>query len=201
AMWLGYDAGHETFTGDLAEALWPHVRIRLLVRDFETRAAAIALLASRGLDTSQVQFFENPAALFFVRDSAVFGADGEGRPFIVDFQWTGYGLANWCRRLHGRGSAQAIECATAIDRDAGAVDARLANALDIPRFTTSLAMEGGGVEVNGRGLLIANAQLWRRRNGGLRRSAMEAQMLALPGMRKVIWLPYGLAHDTPHRAT
>ncbi|WP_186511060.1 agmatine deiminase family protein [Caenimonas sedimenti] len=201
AMWLGYDAGHEAFTGDLAQALWPHVPIRMLVRDPQARVRAMALLADRGLDAGKVQFTEDRSAHFFVRDSAVFGVDGDGRPFIVDFRWTGYGLGNWCRRRHGTNTVEAAACAATLDRDAGAVDERLAEALRLPRFTTSLAMEGGGVEVNGQGLLIAHTALWRRRNGGMARDALEAQMLALPGIRKVIWIPFGLAHDAPHRAT
>ena len=58
-----------------------------------------------------------------------------------------------------------------------------------------------GVEVNGRGLLIANEALWRSRNPGLGRDALQRAMLQLPGIRKVIWLPHGLAHDSLHRAT
>lgn len=201
AMWLGYDAGHETFTGDLAQALWPHVPVRMLVRDAHAQARAIALLTARGLDPAKVQFTRDAGARFFVRDSAVFGTDGDGRLFIADFQWTGYGWGNWCRRRHGATTVQAAECAAQVDKDAGAAARRLAGALGIARFTTPLAMEGGGVEVNGRGLLIANSPLWRRRNGGMAREAMEAQMLALPGIRKVLWIPHGLAHDSPHRAT
>ena len=45
------------------------------------------------------------------------------------------------------------------------------------------------MEVNGRGTLIANASLWRERNRGLSREAIEKHLLALPGMRKVVWVP------------
>lgn len=40
ATWLGYDAGHEGFTADLAAALQPHVALRFLVRDADAEAAA-----------------------------------------------------------------------------------------------------------------------------------------------------------------
>ncbi len=164
AMWLGYDAGHETFTGDLAQALWPHVSISMLVRDDQAQARASALLAGRGLDAGKVRFVQDPEAPFFVRDGAVFGADGDDDPFIVDFQWSRYGWPSWCRRRHAGNPAQALECARTDDQDAGAVDRRLAQALDIPSLASPLAMEGGGVEVNGQGLLVANAGLWRNRN-------------------------------------
>ena len=43
-----------------------------------------------------------------------------------------------------------------------------------------VGLEGGGVEVNGQGLLIANARLWRNRNRALSLEAIESQLLALP---------------------
>ena len=37
AMWLGFDEGHAAFTADLFDALWPHVPIKMLVRDADTQ--------------------------------------------------------------------------------------------------------------------------------------------------------------------
>lgn len=201
AIWLGYDPGHESFTADLAQALWPHVPIRMLVRDATAQLRAGAVLRSRGLDPSQVRFVLDARAPFFVRDGAVFGLDGVNKAFVVDFQWTFYGWSNWCRRTFAGSRARAMDCARTDDLDTGALDQRFAQALGMPTFTSPLAIEGGGVEVNGRGLVIANASLWRERNRGMSRQAIEQQLLALPGMRKVVWVPYGLAHDPLHRAT
>lgn len=201
AMWLGYDAGHEAFTAELARVLWKHVPIRMLVRDTEAEDRARALLTAHGLDASAVQFVQDFRAPYFVRDAAVFGLDGRKRPFIVDFEWTYYGWARWCRRTHAGDARRAQACARSDDTDTGRVDQRLAAALGIPAFTSPLAMEGGGVEVNGQGLLIANTDLWTQRNPGKRRDQLEAGLLQLPGVRKVIWLPRGLAQDTLHRAT
>ena len=201
AIWLGYDPGHEAFTAELAQALWPHVAIKMLVRDAEAQARAMVLLHARGLDAARVAFVQDGRAPFFVRDGAVFGVDGSDKPFIVDFQWTHYGWSNWCRRVFAGSRAQARECAANDDLETGALDQRLASALGLLRFTSPLAIEGGGVEVNGRGLIIANAELWLGRNQGQSRAMIEKHLLALPGMRKVLWVPHGLAHDPLHRAT
>lgn len=201
AIWLGYDQGHEDFTGDLAQALMPHVPIKMLVRDAEAQARAMQLLRSRGLNALGVPFVQDARAPFFVRDGAVFGLDGAGKPFIVDFQWTHYGWSNWCRRTFVGSRVQARDCARTDDVETGALDQRLAAALGLANRTSPLAIEGGGVEVNGRGTIIANATLWRERNRALSREAIEKQLLALPGMRKVVWVPHGLAHDPLHRAT
>ena len=201
AIWLGYDPGHEAFTADLAQLLAPHVPLKMLVRDAEAQARAMAVLRSRGVNALQVAFVQDGRAPFFVRDSAVFGLDGRGRPFIVDFQWTHYGWTNWCRRTFAGSRARALDCARTDDVETGALDRRLAGALGLASLASPLAIEGGGVEVNGRGTLIANASLWRERNRGLSREAIEKHLLALPGMRKVVWVPHGLAHDPLHRAT
>lgn len=201
AMWLGYDPGHAAFTADLARMLMPHVAIKMLVRDGAAQASAVMLLRAQGLDASQVPFVLDARSPFFVRDGAVFGVDGREKPFIVDFQWTHYGWTNWCRRTFAGSRAQARDCARTDDLDSGGFDQRLAGALGLGYFSSPLAIEGGGVEVNGRGLIIANASLWRERNRGLSRDAIEKLLLALPGIRKVVWVPYGLAHDPLHRAT
>ncbi len=201
AMWLGYDQGHEAFTADLAQALWPHVPIRMLVRDADAQARAISLLRGRGLDVSKLRFSFDEQAPFFVRDAAVYGPDGDDSPFIVDFQWTRYGWPSWCHRRYAGNQSDVKECASTDDLEAGGVDHRLAMSLGIPSLATPLAAEGGGVEVNGKGLIIANASLWLERNRGMPREVIEKHLLALPGMRKVIWVPHGLAQDSLHRTT
>ena len=44
-----------------------------------------------------------------------------------------------------------------------------------------LYIEGGGIEVNGRGLIIANEALIRQRNPGRSREALEALLAAKLG--------------------
>ncbi|MFO1327412.1 MAG: agmatine deiminase family protein [Rubrivivax sp.] len=201
AVWMGHDAGHAAFTAALAAALGPFVPLKLLVRDAEAEAAARALLAEGAPAVERVQFVHDAAAPFFMRDAAVFAHDGQGRAALVDLRWSHYGWARWCAQRHGKGSAEARSCASA---EAGPIDAleeRLAERLGAALFRSPLAMEGGGVEVNGQGLLIANQELWLGRNPTLDRAAIERELLRLPGVRRVIWLPQGLAHDPLHRAT
>lgn len=201
AVWLGYDAGHEAFTRDLATALQPYVPLKVLVRDAADEARARALLAGGTVDLARLQFVHDPQALFFVRDAAVFGRDDEGRLVVVDFRWSYYGWTSWCRQRHAGHRAAAARCAEPDHSASDTSDRRLAHALGAPVFRSPLAMEGGGVEVNGQGLLIANRPLWASRNPGLSPAQIEAELLRLPGIRKVLWLEAGLAQDPLHRAT
>jgi agmatine deiminase len=200
AMWLGYDAGHADFSGALAQALHPHVPLKLLVRDAADEQAALDLMGRFEVPTGRVQVVRHPQALFFVRDAAVFGLDGRGGLALVDFRWSHYGWAAWCQRRYGRGP-RAASCAEADATLPDALDRDLGELIDAAVFHSPLAMEGGGVEVNGQGLLIANEALWLSRNPQLGRAGIERELLRLPGVRKVIWLPQGLAQDPLHRAT
>jgi agmatine deiminase len=200
AMWLGYDEGHAAFTAALAQALAPHVPLKLLVRDDHAEGQARALLAASGVPAERVQVFQHPQAMFFMRDAAVFGHDGQGGLALVDMRWSHYGWATWCQRRHGRGP-EASACAAGDSEAADALDRDIAVMTGAAVFRSALAMEGGGVEVNGQGLLIANEALWLSRHPGRSRAWIEQELRRLPGIRKVIWLPQGLAQDPLHRAT
>lgn len=201
AQWLGHDVGHEAFTADLARALHPHVPLKVLVRDDEALVRVRALMDQHQVPADRVQYVQHPQALFFVRDAAVFGLDARGRLMAVDFRWTHYGWAAWCKRRHRGSAPQAQRCAQADASAADGLDRALADRAGAATFATPLAMEGGGVEVNGQGLLIANEALWATRNPGRSRAWLTREMLRLPGVRKVIWLPAGLAQDPLHRGT
>jgi agmatine deiminase len=57
--------------------------------------------------------------------------------------------------------------------------------------STSLVLEGGGIEVDGKGtaVITESCVLNRNRNPGLSKGACEAQLRTLLGIRKVVWLP------------
>ncbi|MEQ1593711.1 MAG: agmatine deiminase family protein [Casimicrobium sp.] len=65
------------------------------------------------------------------------------------------------------------------------------------RRTTSLVLEGGGIEVDGIGtaIITESCVLNANRNPGLSKSACEAELQSLLGVRKVIWLPGIVGQD------
>ncbi len=197
AVWLSYDEGHAAMTRGLVAALHAHVKLRFLVAD-EAAAEQVRAMPLAGLDV-HVQ----PQVSFFLRDMAVFSRDDKGRAGIVDFVASQYGAAAWCLRRYARG-ADRQWCSTharttAAERDR--LDRDFAKRLDASVHASPLSLEGGGVEVNGRGLMIACEELHRSRNPDLSRAQVENELLRLPGVRKVLWLPAGLAEDVLLRAT
>jgi dUTP pyrophosphatase len=185
----------------LAAALLPHVTLKLMLRDSAALEQATALLRPLGAQAQAVQYMVEPAAAFFLRDMAVFAAGPGGRLGVVDFRWNDYGMPAWCRRRHPDDLRRAAACSVVSDPRRDGVELAIARHAGASLHESELYMEGGGVEVNGRGTLIANAALYATRNPGRSRAELQQQLLQLPGIRHVIWLPEGLAEDPHLRGT
>jgi agmatine deiminase len=201
AIWLGYDEGHRELTLALVKILKPHVALKLVAVDAKSRAAAQELLTSGGISLDNIEFIVEPKSLFFYRDVAVFANATDGKRIVINMRWQYYGQPSWCKRRHGSNSDRLNGCiATALEshNDFGIAVARNAG---VPILQSNLILEGGAVEANGKGLILANESLCLQRNPGRNRVALEHEYLALPGIRKVIWLPEGLAEDPHLRAT
>ncbi len=78
-----------------------------------------------------------------------------------------------------------------------AIPGRMADALGIPCFTADMVLEGGSIDVNGAGSLLATEQclLHPNRNPQLDRQAIEERLCAFLGVSQVLWLGQGIAGD------
>lgn len=81
--------------------------------------------------------------------------------------------------------------------DDDAVPERIARILKLPCFHPRMVLEGGSIEVNGRGTLITTESvlLNPNRNPGMSRKQIEARLDEYLAARKVIWLGAGIAGD------
>jgi agmatine deiminase len=77
------------------------------------------------------------------------------------------------------------------------VPTRVAEALGLPVFRPGIVMEGGSLDVNGRGALLTTESclLNPNRNPRLGRSAIEEYLRQYLGVRKILWLGDGIAGD------
>ncbi len=82
-------------------------------------------------------------------------------------------------------------------RNDAALGHRIAEFLRIPTFTAPIFMEGGGINVDGQGTILATTQnvLHRNRNPGMQVDDAERILCAALGGKKVIWFP-GDPEDT-----
>ena len=76
------------------------------------------------------------------------------------------------------------------DQDA-AVGERIAAAADVPAYSSSLVIEGGGFLSDGEGTLITaeTCVLNPNRNPGLSKRDAEAELRSMLGVHKIIWMP------------
>ena len=113
---------------------------------------------------------------------------------VTDWEFNGWGRFPACRR-DNRVPAQ-IAARRQFERFA----ARVAPATGEPE--RSVVLEGGAIDVDGAGTLLATEQclLGQRqtRNPGLGRRDMEQALCDLLGVRQVLWLGRGLAGDDTH---
>ncbi len=200
AVWMGFDAGHAPWTAQLALALAPHAPIKMLVASDALAQQARETLFDLGVAVDGLVFHVDPQAGFFLQDAAVFAVGPQARPGVVDFVFNRHGLPAWCARRFASDREREADCAAhALNgNDLARAIAAFANARV---FDSPLALEGGAVEVNGRGLMIVNEAVMRTRNPDWERDRIEQALLDLPGVRKLIWLPQGLAEDAHLRST
>ncbi len=73
----------------------------------------------------------------------------------------------------------------------------IAKALDVPIWVHDFVLEGGSIDVNGRGTVMTTEQclLNPNRNPGMSRGQIESQLHSALGTRHVIWLPGGIEGD------
>lgn len=129
--------------------------------------------AKRMLAGSKVELVEQMVDDFWVRDSGpVFVTNEQGHKAAVDFNFNGWGN----KQQH--------------DHDAQ-VAAFIAAQTGAQRLTTFLVLEGGGIEVDGRGtaIITESCVLNDNRNPGVSKAVCEAELKRLLGLKKVLWLP------------
>ncbi len=112
----------------------------------------------------------------WMRDTApLFRIDGAGGLDAFGLNFNGWGD----KQIHGKD---------------GRVARRLSDRLDMRFSRAAIVGEGGGVECDGDGTLLATESSWinRNRNPGASRSLIEAELLRRFGAGKLIWVSPGI---------
>jgi agmatine deiminase len=82
------------------------------------------------------------------------------------------------------------------------VPAKIATVCGFERIETGLVLEGGAIDVNGQGKLLATEECLlskvQERNPGVSRARLEAALRRHLGVSEVIWLGRGIAGDDTH---
>jgi len=201
AVWLGWQ-GHDDFyaTGfEMIRHLKPHVLLKIVTESDSTLDICIDYLLSKSLDTAGIQFYVLENNEFWIRDhGALFTINELGQSIAVDFNWSNYGYYDWLLYLYAGDEVMADSIFYETDEGViGWVDNIMGDLEGLPVLKSWVAIEGGSIEVNGKGTLLLNEPLTLSRNPSSTKEELEREFARVLGIKKVIWLGEGLAED-PH---
>ena len=175
--------------GEILRKITPGETVRMLVVAAAQENQARRYLSRAGAETVRVEFVQHPTNRGWTRDSGPIFVRREGETAIVHFHFNG-----WAKYSDWQQDRLVPEVAAA----------RLGKHLFQGRLgETDVVLEGGGIEVNGRGTLITTEECYldpttQVRNPGLGRREMEAALRENLGVTNVFWLGGGVAGDDTH---
>jgi agmatine deiminase len=145
------------------------------------RKRALALLARAGADLAQVELFDHPTNDAWCRDHG---------PIFVKNDRTGeVALTDWAYNAWG-------DKYPPYDLD-NLIPPLIGRALGLRRFERDMVLEGGSIDVNGRGLLLTTEAclLHPNRNPSLTKAEIERALRDYLGVRDILWLGEGILGD------
>jgi agmatine deiminase len=190
AVWLSWPHRRPTWPGrfrpippkfaEIAAEISRRELVRInAAKDLHKRIRS--LLAKAGALESNIELFDHPTDDAWCRDHGPLfvRSDSTGEVAVTDWEFNAWGgkYPPW-------------------DRD-NAVPRRVAEALGIRRFKAPMVLEGGSIDVNGRGVLLTTEAclLNPNRNPDLSRADIEGRLRDFLGVQAVIWLGDGIAGD------
>lgn len=202
ATWIGWPHNRTDWPGKFTTIPWvygeivrklaPGEIVRIIVTSEAHEARARGVLSRVGVDLARVEFFRFPTNRGWTRDfGPIFVRRASKRPevAIVRFRFNG-----WAKYDDWKKDDRVSE------RAAGALGCRIFRGQVNNR---DVVLEGGAIDVNGRGTLIATEeclldQTVQARNPGLSREDVESALRDNLGVTNVLWLARGIEGDDTH---
>jgi agmatine deiminase len=232
ATWLAWPHYHGDWPGRFEPIPWvyaeiirnlsPHERVELVVSNASAEKQVRRFLDRAHALSRNVRFHRWPTNRVWMRDSGCIflrcgpgagGREGRGKHEANhSIGHGGRGTAGWlagpaARQLFAvkfRFNAWAKYSNWRHDEKIGSLMARVANAPEIRPWcdNTRVVLEGGSIEVNGRGTLLTTEECLlsttQPRNPAMSRADYEDIFSGYLGARHVIWLGAGICGDDTH---
>ena len=187
AVWLSWphrddlwQGGLEELTGhyaDLAAVIAPHAQVRINA-SAHLHAGIEHLLQKKGV--SNYALYNHPTNDVWCRDhGGIFVRRADGKMQLADWTFNAWGgkFAPWN-----------------LDNE---IPSHMATAMNIPKLSSNIILEGGAIEGNGEGLIITTEAvlLNPNRNPGISKAEIEAELHRMMGTKQVFWLGHGIEGD------
>jgi len=199
ATWLAWPHYREDWPGKFEPIPWVYAEIirqlarrepvELIVTDRAAEKRARKILDRACALSDNVRFHCWPTDRVWTRDSGCTFAIAEAAS-LAAIEWRFNAWAKYSNWQH--------------DQRIGSLMAQVAGAAEIRPWVKKrhVVLEGGSIEVNGRGSLLTTEECLlstiQQRNPGMRRADYERLFAKYLGCRNVIWLVSGVAGDDTH---
>ncbi len=202
ATWIGWPHNRTDWPGKFAAIPWVYAEIvkkltagetvRVIVNSEAHEARARLVLSRADVDLTRVEFFRFPTNRGWTRDFGPMFLKRDGRRrevAIARFRFNG-----WAKYRDWQKDDQVPE------RAARALGCRLISAR---KGNRDVVLEGGAIDVNGRGTLITTEECLldkkiQTRNPELSRGDIESAFRENLGVTNVLWLGRGIEGDDTH---
>ncbi len=191
ATWLTYPYHEESFPGKMELVTEPYhkfirilaasEKVRINVHSEAEKERLTTLFAAEEMPEGQLELFVHPGNDVWCRD--------HGPSFVINpLADEKKGVVNWHFNAWGGKYPHDLD-----NRIAGAV----ARHFGYPLFEPEIVMEGGSIEVNGRGTLMTTTAclLNKNRNPHLSRTEIESYLCNYYNVQNLIWLADGIEGD------
>lgn len=203
ATWLGWPQNPTDWPGKMQAIQWvygeivrkiaPGEKVRICVDSKAVEDRARRVLSVARADLSQVEFHRVPTDRGWMRDSGPIFVRrkrrGRAEAAIVQFHFNA-----WARYDNWRKDRKVPDYA--------------AKKFGLPLFDARcgdrpLVLEGGGIDVNGRGTLLTTEECYldtttQCRNPGVSREDFENVLRRFLGVSNILWLGHGIVGDDTH---
>jgi agmatine deiminase len=200
ATWIAWPHNTRDWPGKFSPIPWVYGEItrhiaasehaHIIVESPAHQKSAERILAKVGVDSTRVKFFRFPTDRGWTRDiGPMFVRLPTGTLAINNFRFTG-----WAKYPNHKKDAK--------------IHARAARALHLPLLDPVIndapfVLEGGAIDVNGRGTLLTTRECLldkqtQVRNPGAGQAVVEAALKSHLGVTNIIWLDKGIAGDDTH---
>jgi agmatine deiminase len=190
AVWLSWPHKYASWPGQFRPVPFAYAEIVKQISRFQEvrinaaaklHARAQRLCAAAGADLTRVTFFDHPTNDAWCRDHG---------PIFVKNDRTGeVAITDWAYNAWG-------DKYPPYDLD-NLIPPSIAQKLKLRRFVNDMILEGGSIDVNGRGLLLTSEQclLNKNRNPALTRAQIEQNLQDFLGIKQVLWVGDGIIGD------
>ncbi|MDN3602976.1 agmatine/peptidylarginine deiminase [Belliella kenyensis] len=130
----------------------------------------------------------------------VYLLNGRGEKKVVDFKWAAQEAYKEFLIARGIEASKAAEYASFLERNQK-VDSILAIKNGHEVISSCLTLDGGAIEVNGKGTILLNEYWMLKYNNGIPKDSIENELRRTLNVSNFVWVGKGLMEDPPDIAT